>query len=252
MSGLATMEAVTIDRRFNGPPDSANGGYAAGRLAECLGGIVEVTLRRPPPLGRPLQIARAGERSARLMDGDLVVVEARSVDALELDAVPAPDVAAAAACGARYRGFEHHAFPTCFVCGPSRAEGDGLRIFPGPCTRDGTGAEESSRGPVACTWVPAASLGDGTGTVATPFVWSALDCPGYFAVAEANEAAVLGRMTVELLEAPRVGETYVVVGWSVGRDGRKLEAGTALHDADGRIVARARQTWIVLRPDARD
>ena len=39
---------VRIDRRFRGPADSANGGYAAGLLASFLDGPAEVTLRLPP------------------------------------------------------------------------------------------------------------------------------------------------------------------------------------------------------------
>ena len=37
----------------------------------------------------------------------------------------------AVAASATYPGFSAHPFPTCFVCGPERAEGDGLRLFPG-------------------------------------------------------------------------------------------------------------------------
>src|SRR5579885_342924 len=40
--------AIVIDRRYRGPDDSANGGYAAGRFAAAQGGeVVEVTLRLP-------------------------------------------------------------------------------------------------------------------------------------------------------------------------------------------------------------
>lgn len=41
-------ETVTIARRYRGPLDSANGGYAAGLLGARLGGTAEVTLRLPP------------------------------------------------------------------------------------------------------------------------------------------------------------------------------------------------------------
>lgn len=43
-------ETVTIARRYRGPLDSANGGYAAGLLGARLGGTAEVTLRLPPSL----------------------------------------------------------------------------------------------------------------------------------------------------------------------------------------------------------
>jgi hypothetical protein len=57
---LATqVTELTLGGRFSGPPATANGGYACGTIAELLGGDVEVTLRRPPPLGRPLRCGSA-------------------------------------------------------------------------------------------------------------------------------------------------------------------------------------------------
>ena len=65
---------ITFDRRFRGPLTSANGGFACGSLAAFVdAGEVEVTLRLPPPLGRPLQVrtddgsaARASARKERI------------------------------------------------------------------------------------------------------------------------------------------------------------------------------------------
>ncbi len=82
------MTRVRIDRRFCGPPDSANGGYFAGMLASELGGSdVVVTLKRPAPLDRELQIECDGDTAA-LFDGDhlLAVAERSPVEV----AVPAP------------------------------------------------------------------------------------------------------------------------------------------------------------------
>ena len=43
---------MIIERRFNGPPDSGNGGIACGLLASTVDfPVPEVTLRLPPPLG---------------------------------------------------------------------------------------------------------------------------------------------------------------------------------------------------------
>ena len=44
-----------------------------------------------------------------------------------------------------------------------------------------------------------------------------------------------------------MGERLAVVGWPLGREGRKRHTATALLDADGEIVARAKATWIELR-----
>ena len=55
----AQVAGLRLEERFCGPPATANGGYACGIIAELLGGDVEVTLRRPPPLGRPLRCGSA-------------------------------------------------------------------------------------------------------------------------------------------------------------------------------------------------
>ena len=47
---------LTIDPRYCGPPNSANGGYISGMLGQLLPGTAQVTLRKPPPLGKEMQI----------------------------------------------------------------------------------------------------------------------------------------------------------------------------------------------------
>ena len=74
------LASLTITRRFRGPRTSANGGYAAGLLAQAVGAAaVEVTLRLPPPLERALTVTREGER-VLLRDGDALIAEARPGD----------------------------------------------------------------------------------------------------------------------------------------------------------------------------
>ena len=70
----AQVAELCLEERFCGPPASANGGYACGAIAELLGDEVEVTLRRPPPLGAAA--ARVGA-AAPVHDGDELVAEAR-------------------------------------------------------------------------------------------------------------------------------------------------------------------------------
>jgi hypothetical protein len=226
-------ETVTIEERFNGPEGSGNGGYTCGLLARELGGEAEVTLRRPPPLDRPLALVREGERIC-LLDGELLVAECRPGRA-DLDPPAPPSFAEAEAAARRYPGFVSHPFSTCFVCGPDRP--DGLRIFAGPL--DGSDV-------VAAPWIPDASLGDANGPVAEELVWAALDCPGAFAVGFTERGeAVLGRMAARIDARPRVGERHVVIAWPLGEDGRKLYAGTALFTESGDLLGLSRQTWIV-------
>ena len=230
-------DRVVIESRFRGPPDSANGGYTCGSLARHVDGIAEVTLRRPPPLDRPLEVERRDE-GAVLLDGDELVAEARSVP-LELD-VPEPlglEEAERATLASPF--LVDHPFPTCFVCGPDREAGDGLRIFPGPV---------EGREVAAAPWRPDASVAE-DGVVAPEVVWGALDCVSSSLVGnpQGNPPIVLGRLTAELLRSARMGETYVAVGWRIGVEGRKRHGGSAVFSEDGELVGRARATWIELR-----
>ena len=223
------MEQITIDGRFNGPEGSGNGGYTCGLIAGLLGRTAEVTLRRPPPLDRPLDVEREGER-VLVRDGDALVAEAAPAN-VDVDVASSPSYEEAERASAGYPGFEEHAFPTCFVCGPERKPGDGLRIFAGPL----------ADGRVASPWTPA--------EVTPELVWAALDCPGAIAVGYPDRGeTLLGRFAVEIDELPRVGERCVVVGWPRGEEGRKLYAGTALFGEDGRPLASARATWILPLP----
>jgi hypothetical protein len=223
------METLTIDGRFNGPEGSGNGGYTCGLIAGLLGRTAEVTLRKPPPLDRPFDVEREGDRLL-VRDGHALVAEAEPAK-VELDAPAPPSYSEAERASARYPGFEEHAFPTCFVCGPAREPGDGLRIFAGPV----------GDGRVASPWTPA--------EVAPELVWAALDCPGAIAVGYPERGeTLLGRFAAEIEELPRIGESCVVVGWPLGEEGRKLYAGTALFGEDGRQLASARATWILPLP----
>jgi hypothetical protein len=218
---------MIVPARYNGPPDSGNGGYTCGLVAGLLGGVAEVTLRTPPPLDRELDVLREDGR-LEVRDGATLVAEAQPVE-LEVD-VPAPvPVADAAAASKGYAGFEHHAYNTCFVCGPRRE--DGLHVFAGPV--------EGRPGLVASPWTPGAEV--------TPeIVWAALDCPSGWAVDDfQREGVLLGRMAAEIDGLPVPGEPHVVLGWRIGAEGRKRFAGSALLTAEGDVLARARSTWIV-------
>jgi hypothetical protein len=218
---------VRIPARYNGPPESANGGYACGLLAGELGGEAEVTLRVPPPLERELVVVRA-EGRAELRDGETLVAEAERA-AVDVDVPAAVSVEDAVEASTAYAGFREHAYETCFSCGPARE--DGLGIYAGPV--------EGREGLVAAPWTPRADV--------TPeVVWAALDCPGGWAVDDfQREGVLLGRMAARVDRLPEPGRAHVVLGWRVGEEGRKRYAGSALLTADGEVLGRARSTWIV-------
>src|SRR5262249_32857096 len=144
---------ITIARRFCGPPDSGNGGYVCGRLPPFIQGPAVVRFPVPPPPHRGMGGRPAGG-GAGMANGDGGIGSARPTQAPELVIPTPPDFAEAEKASRGYVGFRHHPYSTCFVCGPQRAAGDGLRIFPG--SHPGTKL-------VASPWVPDASLADEAG-----------------------------------------------------------------------------------------
>ncbi|MCU1641268.1 MAG: hypothetical protein JWN03_1543 [Nocardia sp.] len=231
--------ALTFPARFNGPPGTANGGYASGVLAQLAPSeTVEVTLRRPPPLEVPLRTESADDRYT-LTDQEgrtVAVAEPAANDFDDLEPVVVgfdfdePPIFAG-------RG---HPFRTCFTCGPDRAPGDGLRIFT---------QRVPGRDVLADHWTPDGSLTGDDGLVRPEFVWAALDCPSGWAAFDRlpqGGVAVLGRMTAAVYRQPIANEFCQVVGWARERDGRKIKAGAALYAADGELMAAARAVWISL------
>ena len=232
------LAEVTVAPRYCGPPGSANGGYVAGLLALFATETVAVRLLAPPPLGVPLAVECLETGTLELRDGARPVATAAAAT-LSLAVPAALPVAAAVAAAAGFRGFRDHAYPGCFVCGPGRA--DGLRVFAGPVVHDGLEC-------VAAPWQPDRSLAGTRQSVRPEFLWAALDCPGYFAVAAGKTPMLLGTFSCRIDDRVAVGERCVVLGWRLGQDGRKHRAATALYGADGRCVARATATWVELRP----
>jgi hypothetical protein len=226
------VETFTIDSRFRGPAQSGNGGYVCGRIARHVPGTATVRLAIPPPLETPLQVD-VTDGVARLLSGTTLVGEGRAAE-LDIAAPAPPSLAAARESSKHYHGFDTHTFPNCFVCGPLRKEGDGLRIF--------AGATEGGD-VVAAPWTVDASLGT---PVASEFLWAALDCPSGFALWSPREGTtvVLGQLTAAIRGQVMPGETCIAIGWPLHVDGRKRFAGSAIFSATGQLVAVARAIWI--------
>ena len=237
---------VTIPARYCGPPASGNGGYACGVLAREFGqNPAEVSLLAPPPLDRELAV-QSDIAQMRLLDGDVVVAIAGRSSEPDPGPVVSEDEAAKAAAEFDAEAYSaQHAYPTCFTCGPGRAEGDGLRLWPGLTSRPGL---------VAWPWVPHESTSDGSGIVDLPVVWAALDCPSGLAWLGHDDdlgPIVLGRLNAVIHRRPAIGEPLVVAGWKNEASGRKRTAGSSIRDAGGELIAAADATWIVLTEEQR-
>ena len=236
------MPKVVIAQQFCGPPNSGNGGYVCGVLARDIEGAATSVLRARVPLDVDLDLS-AADGAVVMTDAEGGLIGRGEAARLDLAVPPPPSLAAARAAMASYVAYEQRVHPICFTCGVEREEGDGLRVFPGQ-------VEGAPQGHVACVWTPHAAFADADGLIHTEVVWAALDCPGFFAwVAKAGRhGALLGTMTGEVLRRPRSGEDCIVTAWPLEREGRKETAGVALFSADGELMARGRQVWIMSQP----
>ncbi len=226
--------SIVIPRQFRGPEASANGGYTCGLLAELVDAeVVEVTLRKPPPLDVEMDVEEDGDGICVLYNGGLVA-EARP-GVLDLEPVPPVDFATAKRLADTRGDDPDHPFPGCFVCGP---KSEGLRLRPTPF----------GDGRLVAPWlVPPEFAGE-------RFAWAALDCPGGWAVQPdaSRGISVLGRLIARVDEAPRAGDECVVVGWHIGQpEGRKRHAGTALFRGDT-LLALGRAVWFTMDETVRD
>jgi hypothetical protein len=225
---------VIIGTGYNGPAGMAHGGYLAGLLAaQVAADTVTVALRRPTPLETGLRVSVDDHGiAARLLDErDEPLAEALA-GAIVVPAVPPVPYEEALDAAEKYRAAERHMFPGCFVCGPAREPGDGLRLEPG----------QVEEGLVAAPWTPE--------QVPEPqILWAVLDCPGGLATGQIDPPLLLGTMTAQVTALPEAGERCVVMGLARSREGRKLHAATAAYGADGRLLGRAEQIWIEAATD---
>jgi len=210
-------------------------------LASLLPGACECTLRKPIPLERDLR-TEVFEKVARLLDGAEVVIEAAPTEIPTSAEGKGVMFVEAQRAALNSPAFANHPFPTCFTCGPERAPGDGLRIFPGRLDQS-----NQSSSIFAAPWIPDPSLASGGVVVRPEFVWAAMDCPtGFAAGFPWRGTLVTGRLALEQVAPVYPLRPYVVMSWPDGNEGRKFFAGAALYGSDGQLCAKARATWIRL------
>jgi hypothetical protein len=232
---MTAHRLLVIAHRFRGPPTSGNGGYTCGMLAAAAAVPVEVRLVKPPPLDRRLEIVDdPATGGLKLMDGAEIVATATPKN-FDLEVPRPPSYAQALGAVSNYEGFQEHAYSDCFVCGPVRQRGDGMRIFASPI--DGMNL-------VAAAWLPDRSLVGADGKVRPEFMWAALDCPGFFASGAAAKGVLLGTYAARIDRCVHLDAPCVVIGWALKHEGRKHVTGTAIFDNFGELCGRALATWI--------
>lgn len=233
---MTHLGEISIDPQFNGPPNSGNGGYSAGLLAAFETDPIRVRLRAPVPLSTPLPVTRTDDGLA-VHHGETPVMLAAKSEPLSTPPT-APSLDLAKTGQNQFIDEKDHGLPTCFVCGPHRKPGDGLCLFTGPV--DGFNG-------VADTWQPEDQFCDDDGFLVPEIIWSALDCPSAFAITDAENLMLLGEIAVNIIERPKAREELIVTGWASRTDGRKHFAGSAIHRADGELLAHSDTLWIELK-----
>jgi hypothetical protein len=247
------QESIVIPARFRGPPESGNGGYVAGAIAACFesegeadaNAAIQVTLRAPPPLDRPMPVLRNDASSLQVILGETLIADAARTE-LTLEVPEPPTFAAALAAAPNspslieninpvvLTGTGFH--PICFCCGADVEADAGLHVYAAPV--DGFDG-------VAAAWHPSAVFADTDGYLPERIVWAALDCPGQFAYLAAGiRTGMLGRITGRMVKKARQDQDFVVIGWCLEVERSKHFAGTALFDATGHLCAYTKQVWI--------
>ena len=228
-------DEVHVLRRFRGPPNSGNGGYVCGLVAEWIDGPAEVRLLAPIPLETPLH-RRRDDSEVTLSNTAAVYAQGRPLDqGLDFDIPPPPDEVELEAAALAFPGSAGHPIPGCFVCGTERRPGDGLCIYAG---------ESPHRDVAVAEWTPEEEFAGEDGHVAGRFIWAALDCPSYFGLGEPRPLALLAKLAGRIDRPVLPGERLRITAWEREREGRKHRSSTAIHDEKGHLVAVADALWI--------
>lgn len=233
-----SVTTVVVPENCVGPPSMGHGGWVAGLLAQQLRGAVQVTLKKPTPLGVELELVERGDAGWELRGAEGVIAEAVPAELhLEVPPVPRVEVAREAEAGSPSRWNDRGVHPICFGCGLARDDDEGLEIAVGPVDVEG-------HDQVAAVWRPSADLAGVDGSIDRQWILAALDCPGAMAyIARDVRVGLLGRIVFAQYLPVAPEQDHVVTGWQIEVDGRKMFAGTALADNTGTVLAAAKATW---------
>ena len=234
---------VTLDRRFEGLPDTAHGGtvLALFDVVCATGGTrgIAAVYHRRVPLEQPLRLTRTGTGDTTrlvLSDGATPLVTGTPATAAEtLPARIEPP-----------RAGDALALPvsrTCFACGTDNSLGLRARLA----------IDEHAVGGV---WEPPAPLRADDGTLATVALTGLLDEVAFWLGAAASgEAGMTTDLRVTLHATVAFGRRLTVAGARgavrAQADPRYRDTEVQAHDDDGTLVASARITFVAVRGAAR-
>ena len=229
---------ITIDPIYNGPPDSAHGGVAAGRMAELVDPRrARVRLHAPVPIATSMTGTASDDGAIAVTADGPRIAAVRPLDAPlaveHVSRLDPPVVAQAEADFLDHWGAGQHPFPTCFGCGPGRSDGLGMEL------RSGAAPGHDVH---AASWSP-----ERDGPVPEWLVWAALDCPSGFPAfvgIAPDRARVTGEFAVEIRRPVAGDGTYQILSHVTGSSGRKTTTAAAIVDEGGANLAVATAIWI--------
>ncbi|OUS12301.1 hypothetical protein A9Q89_06585 [Gammaproteobacteria bacterium 53_120_T64] len=243
---------MSIDSLYNGPVNCGNGGYISGLLASFIAGDAEIRINAAFPVETPLQVENSDDGIGVYLD-DTLLGSARRI-ALALHIPTPPDLDSAQAASQRFDFIHSSSVQGCYVCSPARASDQGLRVFCGALDTVVEAGSHNERATltgqniVAALWRPAGSLCNDQGSVDNIYIWSALDCPGAYAINVAEPDAglqLLGTCSGSIKMPLSPNHDYIISSWKISpNSGRKRFMGVAIHNTAGELMACAKQIWI--------
>ena len=238
-----TNSTVSIDALYNGAPGCGNGGYISGLMAQFIDGDAEIRIHRSFPVEAPLLVRRdVDSDSVTAWLGRQLLGTARPAHC-QLEIPPPLDADTARSISGKSVFLHASDRRGCFVCSPLRSPGEGLGLAIGPVSN----VESQPVGAhlAAALWRPDSHFADAHGQVLPVYVWSALDCPGVYALKLRYRELgilVLGSCTGSIKQPLHAGRDYIISAWQLAPIvDRKLHVGVAIHATDGTLMACARQ-----------
>jgi acyl-coenzyme A thioesterase PaaI-like protein len=244
VAGDGDTRVLTLDRAFQGLPDTAHGGCVLAAFDHASGAAgrrrIDGHFLKRVPLGVPLRL-----RARRHSEGDeleldhagIVLVHGRVT-------TEAVDDGGAAVTAPAESAMALPISQTCFACGTDNALGLRLRLR----------ADDAA---VGGTWTPRPGFRASDGTLAPVALTTALDEAAFWLGALATgEAGMTTELRVTLHAAASAEAPVTIAGARASTrpragDARYWDTALTARDAGGRLVASAAITFVAVRGTAR-